>query len=83
VMTMGDAPASAALDRLRQRRAELGLPSGDAAPLVIDPDTGERVAREQLPLHLRRARVTLAGIEANTGICSGMLAHRYANREVP
>jgi metal-sulfur cluster biosynthetic enzyme len=84
-MTLDDAPRSVALDRLRQRRAELGLPSGDGAPLVIDPETGERVEDAQLPLHLRRARVTRAGIEANTSICSGMLARRYPGeiQEVP
>ena len=39
-MVLGDVPASRALDRLRQRRAELGLPAGDDAPLLIDPRTG-------------------------------------------
>jgi metal-sulfur cluster biosynthetic enzyme len=76
-MTLGEAPPSAELTRLRQRRAELGLPSGDDAPLLVDPATGERVDATAVPLHLRRARVTQAGIEANTSICSGMLRHRY------
>ena len=65
------------LGRLRQRRAELGLPAGDDAPLLIDPETGAAVAADAIPLHLRKARVTRAGIDANTGICSGMLRHRY------
>ncbi|HWG01667.1 MAG TPA: iron-sulfur cluster assembly protein [Trebonia sp.] len=78
-LTLGDAPPSAALARLRRRRADLGLPAGDDAPLVIDPATGAGVAADDLPLHLRRARVTRAGIEANTSMCSGMLAHRYPN----
>jgi hypothetical protein len=84
-LTLGDLPASPELDRLRERRAQLGLPVGDDAPLLIDPVTGEPVSEEAVPLHLRRARVTRAGIEANTSICSGMLAARYANhdREVP
>ena len=76
-LTLGAAPKSAELDRLRQRRADLGLPAGDDAPLLIDPATGERVAAGAVPLHLRRARVTRAGIEANTSMCSGMLWHRY------
>jgi NAD+-dependent secondary alcohol dehydrogenase Adh1 len=76
-MTLGDVPPSADLTKLRQRRGELGLPAGDDAPLLIDPVTGERVTPDAVPLHLRRARVTRAGIEANTSICSGMLAHRY------
>jgi metal-sulfur cluster biosynthetic enzyme len=76
-LTLGDAPAGAGLDRLRRRRAELNLPAGDDAPLVIDPATGAGVTGDALPLHLRRARVTQAGIEANASMCTGMLAHRY------
>jgi metal-sulfur cluster biosynthetic enzyme len=76
-LTLGDVPASAALDRLRRRRAELGLPAGNDAPLLIDPVTGGRVTAEAVPLHLRRARVTAASIEANASICRGMLRHRY------
>jgi metal-sulfur cluster biosynthetic enzyme len=79
-LTLGDAPPSIELDRLRRRRADLGLPAGDDAPLVIDPVTGEGITAEQLPLHLRRARVTRAGIEANTSMCSGMLQFRYASQ---
>ena len=80
-MTIGDAPPSPDLDRLRQRRAELGLRCGDADPLVIDPWTGAGVLPEDLPTHLRRARVTRVGIDANTSICSGMLRHRYPAEE--
>jgi metal-sulfur cluster biosynthetic enzyme len=77
-LTLGDVPPSAELTRLRQRRAELGLPSGDDAPLLIDPQTGAAVAADAVPLHLRKARVTRAGIDANTSICSGMFRHRYS-----
>jgi metal-sulfur cluster biosynthetic enzyme len=76
-MTLGEVPASGALDRLRQRRAELGLPSGAAAPLLIDPATGERITADLAPLHLQRARTTRVSIEANGSICRGMLRHRY------
>jgi len=76
-LTLGALPASPELTRLRQRRADLGLPAGDDAPLLIDPQTGERIAEPAVPLHLRKARVTRAGIEANTSICSGMLKVRY------
>jgi metal-sulfur cluster biosynthetic enzyme len=76
-MTLGDLPPSPALDRLRQRRAELGLPAGDDAPLVIDPVTGAGVGMGALPLHLRRARVTRVSIQANASICRGMLRTRY------
>ncbi len=76
-MTLGAMPPSAALDRLRERRAELGLPAEDGAPLLIDPATGAAVAGDAIPLHLRRARTTRVSIEANSGICRGMLRHRY------
>ena len=76
-MTLGELPPSRALERLRSRRAELGLPAGDDAPLLIDPSTGAPVRAEAVPLHLRRARVTRVSIEANSGICRGMLRHRY------
>ncbi|MGY1604000.1 iron-sulfur cluster assembly protein, partial [Geodermatophilus sp. SYSU D00815] len=42
-LTLGAAPPSRDLDRLRQRRAALGLPAGDDAPLLVHPD-GSRVA---------------------------------------
>jgi metal-sulfur cluster biosynthetic enzyme len=76
-MTLGELPPSAALDRLRRRRAELGLSAGDDSPLVIDPQTGTAVGSEGLPLHLRRAQTTRVSIEANAGICRGMLRQRY------
>jgi hypothetical protein len=76
-LMLGDVPPSRPLRRLRERRAELGLPAGDDAPLMIDPVTGERVSEQAVPLHLRRARVTRISIEANGGICRGMLRHRY------
>jgi metal-sulfur cluster biosynthetic enzyme len=76
-LTLGDVPRSGALDRLRQRRTELGLPSDDGAPLLIDPATGAPVSGDAMPLHLRRARTTAISIEANGGICRGMLQHRY------
>jgi len=78
-MTLGELPPSRALDRLRSRRAELGLPAGDDDPLVVDPVSGARVGAADLPLHLRKARLTRMSIEANAGICRGMLRHRYNN----
>ena len=76
-MTLGEVPPSAALDRLRQRRADLGLPAEPGAPLLIDPVTGARITEDAAPLHLRRARSTRISIEANSSICRGMLRHRY------
>ena len=76
-LRLGELPPSGPLRRLRQRRAELGLPAGDDAPLMIDPATGAPVSADALPLHLRRARTTRISIESNGSICRGMLRHRY------
>ena len=76
-MTLGEVPWSPALDRLRRRRTEVGLPAGDDAPLLVDPASGAAVGDEAVPLHLRRARLTRTSLDANTGICRGMLRHRY------
>jgi len=78
-LTLGGTPGSPELDRLRARRAELGLPAGDDDALLVDAVTGEAVGEQALPLHLRKARLTRVGVEANTGICRGMLAQRYAS----
>ena len=76
-LTLGTAPGSAALERLRRRRAALGLPDDDGAPLLLHPD-GSRVTAAQVPLHLRRARLTRLGIEANGELCKSFLRSRYA-----
>jgi metal-sulfur cluster biosynthetic enzyme len=80
-LTLGAAPPSPELTRLRQRRADLGLPADDGAPLLIDPQTGGPVSQDSVPLHLRRAALTRTGIEANTSICSGMLRARYPEHQ--
>ena len=76
-LTLGATPASPALDRLRHRRRDLNLPADDTSPLLLDPATGNRIPESSVPLHLRRARLTRTGIDANTSICSGMLKARY------
>ena len=76
-LTLGEVPDSRPLRRLRERRAELGLPAGDDAPLLIDPKTGEAVSPGALPLHLRKAQLTRTSLEANGSICRGMLRVRY------
>lgn len=79
-LTLGEVPPSDDLDRLRSRRAELGLPSGDDSPLLVDVSRGERIGAEDVPLHLRRARLTRVNTEANAGMCRGMLQRRYPAR---
>jgi metal-sulfur cluster biosynthetic enzyme len=77
VLTLGEVPPSPELDRLRARRSAVGLPAGDDAPLLLHPD-GARVTTAQVPLHLRRARLTRVGIEANGEYCKQLLEKRYA-----
>lgn len=79
-LRLGSIPDSPALRRLRQRRADLGLPSGDEDPLLIDPESGRPVRADVVPLHLMRARTTRVSIDANVGVCRGMLRHRYPGR---
>jgi hypothetical protein len=74
---LGPVPPARDLDHLRTRRAAVGLPHGDDAPLLLHPD-GEAVTAAQVPLHLRRARLTGVSIEANGGTCRDLLAKRYA-----
>ena len=80
-LTLGEVPPSPELDRLRARRAELGLPAGDGDPLLVDPVTGAAIGAQALPLHLRKTRLTRTSLEANGGVCRGMLAHRYGLEE--
>ncbi len=79
-LTLGQVPPSADRDRLRARREELGLPSGDDSPLLVDATTGEAVGIDALPLHLHRARLTRVSAEANGGVCRGLLRDRYETR---
>ncbi len=79
-LTLGEVASSPDLTRLRARRAELGLPSGDDSPLLVDATTGEAVGVQALPLHLRRARLTSVNMEANGSMCRGMLHERYGTR---
>ena len=78
-MSLADVSPSADRERLRARRAELGLPSAEDAALLIDPVTGEPVGEQALPLHLRKARLTRVSVEANAGVCRGMLRERYGS----
>jgi len=75
-LTLGQVPASQDLDRLRQRRAALGMAHDDSAPLLVNAD-GSRVTAAQVPLHLRRARLTRVGIETNGEYCKALLVNRY------
>ena len=80
-LALGDVPPSPELDRLRSRRAELGLPVDDGSPLLIDVTTGEDVGAAASTMHLRRARLTHVNMEGNASICGGMLRHRYGKQD--
>ena len=75
-MRLGDLPDSSAHRRLRARRAELGIPSGDDDPLLVTAD-GDRVPCDEVPVHLRRARTIRVSIEANADYCRQLLTERY------
>ncbi|MET9001504.1 iron-sulfur cluster assembly protein [Amycolatopsis sp. NPDC004169] len=75
-LTLGDVPPSPDLDRLRARRRELGLPAEDGDPLLLDPATGTSPADAKR--YLAFARLTRTSMEANSGVCRGMLRARYA-----
>ncbi|MDQ3105986.1 MAG: iron-sulfur cluster assembly protein [Actinomycetota bacterium] len=76
-LTLADVPPSADLDRLRSRRRELGLPAEDESPLLVEATSGVAVGVQALPLHLRKARLTRVSLDANSGVCRGMLHARY------
>jgi metal-sulfur cluster biosynthetic enzyme len=75
-LSLGEAPASADLDRLRSRRRELDIPSGDDDPLLVRVD-GSGVDRGDVAVHLRRARTTRVGIDVNGEYCRQLLRERY------
>ncbi len=75
-LTLGEIEPSTDLIRLRERRAALSLAHDDAAPLLVHAD-GSRVTSAQVPLHLRRARITRLGIETNGELCKSLLVNRY------
>jgi len=79
-LTLSDVEPSGDLDRLRARRAELGLPADDDSALLVDAVTGNPIGADALPMHLRRARLTRVNAEANGSMCRGMLSQRYGTR---
>ena len=81
-MRLRDVPPSADLDRLRARRRLLGQPADDDAPLLLTAD-GAPLPVEQVPLHLRRARLTRVGIETNGEYCRQLYAVRYGENGPP
>jgi len=76
LLRVGEVPRSPDFSRMVERRRELGIPAGPTAPFLVDEE-GRPIDRERLPVHLRFARATRVSIDANTGLCRGLLATRY------
>lgn len=77
LLTLGDVAPSPERNRLAARRAELGLPAGADAPLVVDPVTGDAVERSAIARHLQQARLSRVSTETNGELCRSLLAERY------
>lgn len=75
-LSLGDVPSSVDRDRLRARRDELGIPSGDGDPLLVHLD-GTKVERPDVRVHLRRSRTVRVSIDANGDYCRQLLSERY------
>jgi metal-sulfur cluster biosynthetic enzyme len=73
---LGEVSGSEAKEKYLSRREELGLDVSAEAPLVVDPD-GNQIPTDAVVEHLRFARITRVSIEANAGMCRGLLATRY------
>ncbi len=78
-VTLGDLPADAAAG-LRRRRAALGLPADDAAPVLLRED-GTRPDTADAPGVLRRARSVRISVDGNAHFCRGLLTTRYPGSE--
>jgi metal-sulfur cluster biosynthetic enzyme len=74
-LRLRDVAASTDLARLRARRAELGIPSDNADPLLVHLD-GTKVHHGDVRVHLRRTRTIRVSIEANSEYCRQLLALR-------
>ena len=77
IMLSGRAPvaggSAAVLRRYLERRRELGLDCGPAAPLIVDL-AGEPLSVERLLAHYEAARTVRVALEANGSFCRALLA---------
>ncbi len=78
-VTLGDLPGDAAA-ALRRRRAAVGLPLDDAAPVLVRDD-GTRPEPAQAEAVLRRARSVRISVDGNAHFCRGLLTTRYPGSE--
>jgi hypothetical protein len=78
-VTLGDLPADAA-EALRRRRAAVGLPVDDGAPVLVRDD-GSRPGPDDAEMVLRRARSVRISVDGNAHFCRGLLTTRYPGSE--
>jgi metal-sulfur cluster biosynthetic enzyme len=71
-----DLPETDELRRCLELRAALGIESHADAPAFVLPG-GEALTSLQLPRWLRMARLVSTSLQANGGICRGLLAARH------
>lgn len=79
-LTLGDLPDGPTTEALRTRRAAIGLPLEDTAPVLVAQD-GTRPVPEQAQFLLRRARSVRISVDGNAHFCRGLLATRYPGAE--
>lgn len=78
-VTLGDLPDDAAA-ALRRRRAAVGLPVDDGAPVLVRDD-GTRPDPADAATVLRRARSVRISVDGNAHFCRGLLTTRYPGSE--
>jgi metal-sulfur cluster biosynthetic enzyme len=81
-LTLAQVPDGADLQRLRDRRHQVGLPAEGGAPLLVDLATGAGVADGDVAMLLHRARLTRMSMEANGELCRSLLHRRYAETPI-
>jgi metal-sulfur cluster biosynthetic enzyme len=69
-------PEDPDVPRVLELRGQLGFEVGPDAPAFVMPN-GEAVTADQLTRWLRAARLVRTSLEANGGICRGLLAFRH------
>jgi metal-sulfur cluster biosynthetic enzyme len=78
---VGDLPDDSSTEALMRRRRELGLSTAPDALVMVD-HLGRGYDSDDVPLTLRRARLTRISIDGNAHFCRALLRTRYGDAEV-